>query len=161
MKTSKNSRNSKFLRAVTTTAVLITGLGVVGYMWWNSNKQSLVDHDASTELSKKSKSKCIVVTQNLLENNNINWMSLLEEDCVLLIAPGLDFQTIKDKDDFNDCKIIHCETMVGLWSCVKHLNKDILMYIPLEIQDGLPIDIDRSISEIIELDGESDISQMG
>lgn len=96
-------------------------------------------------------SRCIVVTKSIADSNKINWESLLKEDVVLVVAPGVSF-------DNQSYKVIRCSTMSGLWSCVRHLKKKQLLLMPDELETSMPADILRYVGQVIHIESDVDLA---
>lgn len=94
--------------------------------------------------SSKRKSRCVVITDSVAASKEFNWDDFLTRDIVLLVAPGIHFS----QESF---KVIHCDTMVGLWSCVRHLKKDQLLLEQSEINESIPVDLPRYTKEILNI----------
>lgn len=85
--------------------------------------------DVSTEEGKKArKSKCIIMSKSI-QGLPINWDEYAADEVVLLVPTtqtnGSIKQAIEDafRKSKNEHKIIYCDSMDGLWSCVRRLSK--------------------------------------
>ncbi|EDO15753.1 hypothetical protein Kpol_1049p11 [Vanderwaltozyma polyspora DSM 70294] len=162
------SRNNR-LRGIVAGAAVAAALGVTGYIWWRNHLTNGGDDeddddddgdgdgdDGDGDGNGGQDSKTIILTKSLCENKGIDWKRLFDTNCVVLVTPGLKFQPSKDSvNSTNDYKIIHCDTMEGLFSCAKHLGKKKLLYVPDELESGLPVDISRFVREVVELDSDN------
>lgn len=115
-------------------AVTLFG-GLLAY--WLTSKAS----EASEE--PLDKSRCIIITASIADETR--WTPLLDEDVVLVVAPGVDFP-------HKSYKVIRCDTMTGLWSCVRHLKKDQLLLKPNDLESPMPADIPRYTAHITQID---------
>lgn len=127
-----------FSIAVTIAAITVIG-GLVTY--WVSSPSS--SQDVEMEPQDK-KTKCIIISESIANSSEIDWELVLTKDVVLLVVPGVSFP-------HRSYKVIRCETMSGLWSCVRHLKKEQLLLIPTDLQTGFPADIQRYTSRIVHI----------
>lgn len=131
--------------------LVVAGLGAACYIAWTSYF-SARRSELETEKRSKRPSRAIIVTETVAHQREISWHDFLEGDVVLLVPPGITFLENKQNELANRYKIIHCDTMAGLWSCVRHLKKDQLLYVVSEIVDDIPTDICRYVKQVIGLE---------
>ncbi|QLL34134.1 hypothetical protein HG536_0F04600 [Torulaspora globosa] len=124
-------------------AVCVTG-GLIAY-WALSPSTS----DGSKQ--ERRGSRCILVTKTIADSNKINWESLLKEDVVLVVVPGVMFL-------HQSYKVIRCSTMSGLWSCVRHLKKKQLLLKPDDLETSMPADVPRYVGQVIHIASELDLA---
>ncbi|GAV47731.1 hypothetical protein ZYGR_0I00270 [Zygosaccharomyces rouxii] len=147
----KSNGTIRWVRMAGTAAILAVGIGAAIYAWSQSSSLSQTDDNQGKSVQKtKGPSKAIIITKSVAQVEGIDWIKLLQEDVVLLVPPGIPF--LEDRDEESPAhryKIIRCDTMIGLWSCVKHLQKEQLLYVEEEIADGLPNDLTRYVKELV------------
>lgn len=135
-------------RIASVAGIVAAGIGAAVYFW---NQSKVVnDHDKPFK-KPKGPSKAIIITHSVASQKDIDWDQLLQEDVVLLVTPGVLFLevTTNDRPLAHRYKIIHCDTMIGLWSCVKHLQKEQLLYVEVEIASEIPNDLTRYVKKLI------------
>lgn len=147
-----------------TQSVILGGLLFGGYLIYNNLYKPYRDnskhHDDTSNqenkkssVSKKRTTKCVIV--NGAVNEKIEWINLLSEpnnDVIVLVSPECksQFQTIIRALPLQYCyKVIYCDTLEGVWSCVRSVRKS-----ELYLMAGLmiPDDIRRYTNEIIMYD---------
>lgn len=137
MRQSRKSQAGRWIAILgTVSAIAIAAGAAIHYLSGapvSDNKDSL-----------KRKSMCVIVTDSIAASKEFNWDDFLTRDIVLLVAPGTHFS----QESF---KVIHCDSMVGLWSCVRHLKKDQLLLEQSEINETIPVDIPRYTKEILDI----------
>ncbi|QLQ81742.1 hypothetical protein HG537_0F05030 [Torulaspora globosa] len=108
---------------------------------------------SSSDGSKRERrgSRCVIVTKSVAEFDEINWESLLKEDVVLVVAPGVLFS-------HQSYKVICCNTMSGLWSCVRHLKKEQLLLKPDDLETPMPADVPRYVGQVIHITSQLDLT---
>lgn len=151
----------RWITVVGTVTAVLLGVGAVCYYSvpsWFSVGSSDTDHHADDK--KDRPSRCVVVTASLAGSERVAWKKLLRQDVVLLVAPGVSFFE-RGKDDLeHGFKIIQCNSPLGMWSCVKHLQKDELLILKDELGFDVPVDIPRYVKKIIELDSVQKMEMM-
>lgn len=148
----RNKRALQWIRMAGTAIIVAAGIGTAIYLWNQSSSASEADGSPGKSVQKtRGSSRAIIVTKSIAQEEGIDWINLLQEDVVLLVLPGISFfeGSAQEELSAHRYKIIRCDTMVGLWSCVKHLQKEQLLYIEDEITDGLPNDIGRYIKKLV------------
>ncbi|CDH13179.1 uncharacterized protein ZBAI_04965 [Zygosaccharomyces bailii ISA1307] len=136
-----------------TATVAAAGIGFICYMAWTSCSSN---PERQREKNSKKTSKTIIVTSTI-SCHETNWGDLLEEDVVLLVPPGVSFlENLQDELALH-YKIIRCNKMTGLWSCVRHLRKDQLLYVASEIAEDIPADIPRYVKRVIALETDEQV----
>ncbi|CAI4037060.1 hypothetical protein SMKI_01G0150 [Saccharomyces mikatae IFO 1815] len=95
----------------------------------NGDGDTRLSKDDVTEENKKArKSKCIIMSKSI-QRLTINWNEYANDDLVLLVPMSQTNGSLKQQieDIFqksgNEHKIIYCDTMDGLWSCVRRIGK--------------------------------------
>lgn len=130
--------------------VAAAGIGFICYIAWTSCSSN--PERRGEEKNSKKISKTIIVTSTISRQKEINWGDLLEDDVVLLVPPGVSFLETPQDELFLHYKIIRCNKMAGLWSCVRHLRKDQLIYVASDIAEDIPADIPRYVKRVIVLE---------
>ncbi|CCK70287.1 ubiquitin-protein transferase activating protein PEX22 KNAG_0E00190 [Huiozyma naganishii CBS 8797] len=144
-------------RALNCTGALVAavGLGVTcWYLWKNYTGEAEGEQRLSRE--EAAESKCVVVTPSVCDvQNMVHWEMLInsdQEDIVFLVAPGchdrFSSEVLSLVDEQFKYKAINCETVDGIWYCVKSLMKQQLYVIPSEVSNGIPNDIARYVQDI-------------
>ncbi|CCE64506.1 hypothetical protein TPHA_0H03030 [Tetrapisispora phaffii CBS 4417] len=165
MATRGNNRNNGFNLFIKSTCVLV-GLGIAGYMWYRNagNEERDADEELATNEKKtmmQKHSSIIILSTSLLKDTSIDWNSILENDCVILVMPGLKFDNLANINKSYKYKIIHCDTMTGIWSCIKHLRLNTLYYIKEELgpdYDDISVDLRNIFTTIRILDVDKDMN---
>lgn len=141
----KNTRERSLIRTVGMGIAFAVSVSAAAYYLWKSSSEDDTN-SMQPKAKKQSKSKCIIITESIAEIRGIDWVSCLNEDIVLLVAPCVSF-TILEKEYKNNptinYKVINCDTVTGVWACVKSLKKDEVIAISNEIKGGIPEDIGR------------------
>lgn len=148
----KNYGKNQFGRWISifgSATVLAAGVGALIYLVSSFSNASKSDESRKGEDS-VSVSRCIVITESFADSDEMDWNRLLDEDVVLLVPPLVSFP-------LENFKVIHCGTMTGLWSCVKHLRKDRLLLKPDELEGSMPEDVPRYVKEIVAINSFQDI----
>lgn len=160
----RNDRGRQLYRWITvagTVAAVVVGVGAVCYYSvpsWFSVGSSDTDHHADDK--KNRPSRCVVITASLAGSDRVDWIKLLNQDVVLLVAPGVAFFEGEKDDIEHGFKIIQCDSPHGMWSCVKHLQKDELLIQKDELEFDVPVDIPRYVKKIIELNSAQEMEVM-
>ncbi|GAV52745.1 hypothetical protein ZYGR_0AI00270 [Zygosaccharomyces rouxii] len=142
----------QWIRTAGAAAIVAAGIGTAIYLWTQSSSQSQTDDNQGKSVPKtKGPSKAIIITESVAREEGINWINLLQEDVVLLVPPGVSFLEDRagEESPAHRYKIIRCDTLMGLWSCVKHLQKEQLLYVEEEIANELPSDLTRYVKKLI------------
>lgn len=149
----KSGGTLRWIRTAGAAAIVAAGIGTAVYLWTHSSSLSQTDDSPQGKSIAKVKkpSKALIITKTVVQQDGVDWIKLLQEDIVLVVHPGVSFPRNEAEEDSPAYryKIIHCDTMIGLWSCVKHLQKEQLIYVEEEISDGLPDDITRYVKKLI------------
>ncbi|CCD23034.1 ubiquitin-protein transferase activating protein PEX22 NDAI_0A08820 [Naumovozyma dairenensis CBS 421] len=170
------SNNNKMVRTLITGSVLAITTGLLCWAWYKNsvastqnkdqddnkqnnkkNKESGKEKNTVIDTDNKKPSKCIIVTEQINNITNVNWEKLLKKDVVLLLSPDISKIHELNEDNVekaNLSKVIHCETGLGMWACVKSLRKDQLICMPSDLEDGIPDDIKHFVKQIIAVDSE-------
>ncbi|AQZ09111.1 PEX22 (YAL055W) [Zygosaccharomyces parabailii] len=139
-----------WLRIGGAATVAAAGIGLICYIAWTSCSSN--PERQGEEKNSKKTSKTIVVTNTISCQKEISWGDLLEKDVVLLVPPGVSFLENPQDELSLHYKIIRCNKMAGLWSCVRHLRKDQLLYVAGEIAEDIPEDIPRYVKRVTALE---------
>ncbi|KAG0668471.1 hypothetical protein C6P45_004631 [Maudiozyma exigua] len=147
-----SGRRTSTSRLIGYGAALTIAIGTTAWLLWNSSKDEDKDMRA-TNTSQLYKSKCIIVTNSASDSPNIKWAKILADpNVVLIIPPKVEFpqsayenHVVDSKDIY---KIIHCNTMAGVWACVKSLKKDELVLNSNDLGENVPVDIVRYVKHI-------------
>lgn len=148
-----NRGNNKARIIGTGVAVAVT-VGATAWFLWKSLKDTTEPEAIQNNRSKKSCSRCIIVTKSIAESNEVEWVKLLAEDIVILVAPSVSFPTSSIEQSIyskNKYKIIHCDTFAGIWACVKSLRKHELILFKDDIEGEVPSDIPRFVKHVSTL----------
>lgn len=146
----------------------ILGYGVaiaatIGTAAWLSWKAYVEDSERNGTLdSKKYSSRCIIITKSIVDIGTIEWRRILRDpSIVVVVAPSVEFpdttSTDKQVSSSDLYKVIHCETIAGVWACVKSLKKDELVVDSSDFEEGVPGDIIRYVKHISDVHEQSEI----
>ncbi|EHN03844.1 Pex22p [Saccharomyces cerevisiae x Saccharomyces kudriavzevii VIN7] len=122
---------------------------------------------SATKNKKARKSKCVIMSKSL-QGLSIDWSEYVTDDVVLLVPMSQTEGSVREaiKQAFyssgNEHKIILCDNMDGLWSCVRRLGKFqcILNSKDFSGAEGsdtavVPEDIGRFVNFVVDSDIES------
>lgn len=135
MRQTRKGFQGRWFGVVGVVITVFATVGATAYFLSSSSKKVPGENKAS---------RCVVVTESVAASRDVDWNDLLSEDTVLLIAPGVLFPG-------ESVKVIRCDTMLGLWSCVKHLKKDHLLLNQNELEGKVPDDIPRYVKNIFDI----------
>lgn len=159
----RSRRNNQWVLGIT----LAIGIGTSCYYLWKSLRSN--DKRISEKTSRDAgivegiKSRCVVVTSSVINTMDvIPWCQLLsdEEELVLIVIPSCKDQFHLDLDPRVAYKVIRCDTILGVWSCIKSLKKQQLFVNIEEFPEGeqnVPDDIPRYVPSITYWKNENDI----
>ncbi|QLG73136.1 hypothetical protein HG535_0E02200 [Zygotorulaspora mrakii] len=133
-------------------ACTATGIvfGITAVWYYAVRRTSKPDKTENERLSSFT-SQCILMTPSISKLKTMDWSSVLKYDVVLLVPPEVEFLADTDLASNNNYKVLYCDTMSGLWSCIRHLRKHQLIYVSEDLQDTMPQDIPRYVKSIIDL----------
>lgn len=108
-------------------------------------------------------SRCVIVTETVVDTLDVvPWQQLLqkEKELTLIVVPSCKDRFRLELDPRIAYKVIRCDTILGVWSCVKSLRKREL-YVKLddfpEEEQTIPEDIPRYCSSITHWKTREDI----
>lgn len=164
MANKRSRRNNQWILGIT----LAIGLGTSCYYLWKSLRnedegKSSGNPTKGVVNDKKNRSRCVVVTSSVIDTMNIiPWLQLLkdEEDLVLIVVPSCKDRFHLELDPRIAYKVIRCDTILGVWSCIKSLKKQELYVNVGEFPEGerhVPDDISRYVPHITIWKNEKDI----
>lgn len=120
------------------------------------DKKGIKLESSVKETKKKQPSKCVIISNKISNVEGMDWSELLDEDITLIVAPGVTFlDQPKEEESIgreHQFKVIRCDTLIGMWACVKSLRKDQLIVCPGDIEDGIPEGIDQFVKKIIKVE---------
>lgn len=157
------SRNGSKLAVGIAVAI---GVGSSCYYLYKSLQSSTISPPATkknTENPPKNKSRCVIATKSVVDSlDTVPWVKLLEEEkeLVIIVVPGCKDTFKLDLDPRIAYKLIHCDTTLGVWSCVKSLRKYELFVNIGEFPEGeqtIPEDIPRYTPSVFQWKNKEDI----
>lgn len=137
---SRRNQLGKWVSVFGCASAIAVAAGAAIYYLISSSEES----DEHEKFKMNKPSRCIVVTESVAASKTFDWSNLLTEDVVLLVCPGIHFAE-------ESTKVIRCDTMVGVWSCVRHLKKDQLLLEKPELGESIPDDIPRYVKECLDV----------
>lgn len=153
-----NSKQNGKLRLLGYGVAIAATIGTAAWLSW----KSYVEENERKKVveSKQFSSRCIIVSKSIADIDDIEWATILHSPTVVVvIAPSVEFPDAASKVDSSDLyKIIHCETIAGVWACVKSLKKDELVVNSADFTDGIPGDIARYAKHITDVQERDDIT---
>lgn len=164
MVNNRRRKNNQLILGIT----LAIGIGTSCYYLWKSLQNGEDGKISDTPIKdatndERNKSRCVVVTSCVINTMNvIPWSQLLEdeEDLVLIVIPSCKDRFHLKLDPRFAYKVIRCDTVLGVWSCIKSLKKQELYVNIEEFPDGersMPDDIPRYVPRITYWKNEKDI----
>ncbi|CCF57486.1 hypothetical protein KAFR_0C04950 [Kazachstania africana CBS 2517] len=161
------TRNGSLVRTVGTGVVLAIGAGIACWYWWRgpnasqeTNRLQQKEEEEHRKEREKEPSRCVIVTKTLSEMKDFDWQKFLKDDIVFIVVPGetfLDPSQGFEIDPKVGYKIIRCDTILGVWSCVKSLKKDSLIVIGDEVEGGIPDDISNFTKNIRDVKSKEEL----
>lgn len=142
------------------------GVGSSCYYLYKSLQSSTASPphiNKESETLPKNKSRCVIATKSVVESLDIvPWVQLLEDEkeLVIIVVPDCKDKFKLDLDPRIAYKVIHCDTTLGVWSCVKSLRKHELFVNIGEFPEGeqtIPEDIPRYVGSIFQWKNKEDI----
>lgn len=107
------------------------GIGTSCYYLWKAwqneaSEGTLQETVNNKEMSTGNTSRCVIVSKSVVDTVGIvPWEKLLveEKDLVLIVLPDCKDNFKLDLDPQFSYKVIKCDTVLGVWACVKSLKK--------------------------------------
>ena len=161
-------RSTGTARLIGTTLVLAAGVGMIGWYIWRllPGTHTNDDTEESTRQTERGKVKrrrgrpvCIVITETILKLNDLSVTKILEEGVVLLVAPEVNFyntdEQLREIDQSVVHRIIHCDTTVGIWTCLKSLHPNDLVIALGDFNENMPREIQNYVSRVHNVDSDT------
>lgn len=150
-----SGRRTSTARLIGYGAALTVAIGTTAWLLWDSSKED-ENEKKDSKITQTYKSKCIIMTNSVSDSPNIKWQKILADpNVVLIVPPKVEFpqsayinHVVDSKDIY---KIIHCDTMAGVWACVKSLKKDELILSSSDLGETVPVDIIRYVKYINDM----------
>lgn len=145
-------------RRLWTQSVILGGILFGGYLIYNNvykpYRDSTSESPRTATSSKRGNTKCIIVNGGSV-NEKIEWVALLSDpskDIIVLVTPECKQQFVNIVASLpieHRYKIIYCDTVEGVWSCVRSVRKLALYLMPGMV---VPDDIRRYTPEVVLYD---------
>ena len=159
-------RSTGTARLVGTALVLAASVGMIGWYIWkslprthNSDDTEWSAKETERRKVKRKRSVCIVMTETILKLNDLPVTEILEEGVVLLVAPGVNFystdEQLREIEQSVVHRIIHCDTTIGIWTCLKSLHPNDLIIALGDFSEDMPTEIQSYVSRVHNVDSDT------